>query len=129
MKKILCIVLALMLTLSLAACGGAGGSGIGGSNEVGKYYLHSMETEGMSIGREMFLAMGMTEEQLDEYMFIEITAPGKAIITMEGQTQEMEYDATSMWPVDEPDEKANCTIADGKITIEMEGSKVIFTKK
>ena len=129
MKKLLCIVLSLMLVLSLAACGGAGGSGIGGSNDVGKYYLHSMETEGMSVGREMFLAMGMTEEQLDEYMFIEITAPGKAIITMEGQTQEMEYDATSMWPVDEPDEKADCTIADGKITIEMEGSKVIFTKK
>ena len=129
MKKILCIVLALMLTLSLAACGGAGGSGIGGSNEVGKYYLHSMEAEGMTIGREMFTSLGMTEEQLDEYMFVEITAPGKAVITMEGETQEMEYDATSMWPVDEPDEKANCTIADGKITIEMEGSKVIFTKK
>ena len=129
MKKLLCIVLSLMLVLSLAACGGAGGSGIGGSNDVGKYYLHSMETEGMSVGREFFTAMGMTEEQLDEYMFIEITAPGKAIITMEGQTQEMEYDATSMWPVDEPDEKADCTIADGKITIEMEGSKVIFTKK
>lgn len=129
MKKILCIVLALMLTLSLAACGGAGGSGIGGSNEVGKYYLHSMETEGMTIGREMFTALGMTEEQLDEYMFVEITAPGKAIITIEGEAQEMEYDATSMWPVDEPDEKANCTIADGKITIEMEGSKVIFVKK
>lgn len=129
MKKILCIALALMLVVSLAACGAAGGSGVGGSNDVGKYYLHSMETEGGSFGREMFLAMGMTEEQLDEYMFIEITAPGKAIITMEGQTQEMEYDATSMWPVDEPDDKANCTIADGKITIEMEGSKVIFTKK
>lgn len=129
MKKILCIVLALMLTLSLAACGGAGGSGIGGSNEVGKYYLHSMETEGMTIGRETFTYLGMTEEQLDEYMFVEITAPGKAIITIEGEAQEMEYDATSMWPVDEPDEKANCTIADGKITIEMEGSKVIFAKR
>ena len=127
MKKILCIALALMLVLSLAACGGAGMNG--GSNEVGKYYLHSMETEGMSVGREFFTAMGMTEEQLDEYMFIEITAPGKATVTVEGETINMEYDATSMWPVDEPDEKANCTVADGKITLEMEGSKVIFTKK
>ena len=129
MKKILCIALALMLVLSLAACGGAGGSGVGGSNEVGKYYLQSMEAEGMSIGREFFTAMGMTEEQLDEYMFIEITAPGKATVTMEGETINMEYDATSMWPVDEPDEKANCTVADGKITLEIEGSKVIFAKK
>ena len=127
MKRFLCIALALMLVLSLAACGGAGMGG--GSNEVGKYYLHSMETEGMSVGREFFTAMGMTEEQLDEYMFIEITAPGKATMTMEGETMDMEYDGTSMWPVDEPDDKANCTIADGKITIEMEGSKVIFAKK
>ena len=127
MKKILCIALALMLVLSLAACGGAGMNG--GSNEVGKYYLQSMEAEGMSIGREFFTAMGMTEEQLDEYMFIEITAPGKATVTMEGETINMEYDATSMWPVDEPDEKANCTVADGKITLEIEGSKVIFAKK
>ncbi len=127
MKRFLCIALALMLVLSLAACGGAGLGG--GSNEVGKYYLEKMETEGMTIGREMFTSLGMTEEQLDEYMFIEITAPGKATVTMEGETVDMEYDATSMWPVEEPDEKANCTVANGKITLEIEGSKVIFAKK
>ena len=129
MKKFLCIALALMLVVSLAACGGAGGSGIGGSNEVGKYYFQSMEAEDMSFGREFFIAMGMTEEQLDEYLFIEITEPGKAIMISNGETAEMAYDGTSMWPVDEPDEKANCTIAGGKITIEAEGAKMVFVKK
>ena len=127
MKKILCIALALMLVLSLAACG-AGGSGIGGSNEVGKYYLHSMETEGMSIGREFFTAMGMTEEQLDEYMFIEITAPGKATVTVEGETVDMEYDATSMWPVDEPDAKVDLEVKGNTLTMESEGMIMVFKK-
>ena len=132
MKKILCAVLALMLVLSLAACGGAGLGGNGGTtaSNVGKYYFQSLEQEGMTIDRATLLSMGgMTDEQLDEYMCLEITAEGKAIMTSDGETQEMAYDATHMWPVDDPDEKANCTIANGKITIESEGTKMVFGKK
>ena len=125
MKRLLCVALALIMVLSLAACGGAGL----GSSAVGTYYLEKMEAEGMSIDRSYFTAMGLSEEELDEYMYIKITEAGKATVAMDGEVIEMEYDATSMWPVDEPDDKANCTIADGKITIEMEGNKVIFAKK
>jgi hypothetical protein len=121
MKKFLCVALAMMLVLSLAACGS--------SNEVGKYYFESMEAEGMSFGREYFTAMGMTEEQLDEYLFIEIKEPGKAVMISAGETAEVAYDGTSIWPVEEPDEKANCTIADGKITVEAEGATMVFVKK
>jgi hypothetical protein len=31
--------------------------------------------------------------------------------------------------VEEPDEKANCAIADGKITVEAEGATMVFVKK
>ncbi len=130
MKKILCVALALMLVLSLAACSMITDLLGGKSRNVGKYYFQSMEMEGMSINREALMSMGgMTEEELDEYMLIEITGEGKATMTSDGEVAEMAFDATHMWPIDDPEEKAAYTLKDGTLTITEDGLSLIFAKK
>lgn len=128
MKKILCIVLALMLTLSLAACGGAGA---GGNSNVGKYYFVSAEMDGVVLDRATYSSiLGIEEADLDMAMYIEITGEGTGIIFSAGNEKAMTYDATSMWPTDQPGDKVDCTITGGTLTLEAaDGTVMIFNKK
>jgi hypothetical protein len=130
MKKLLCIVLALMLTLSLAACGGAG-LGDNGSSNLGKYYFVSAEMGGVVLDRAAYSSiLGIEEADLDMAMYIEITGEGTGIIFSAGNEQEMTYDATSMWPTASPGDKVGCTIANGTLTLEAADDTVmIFNKK
>ena len=131
MKKLLCIVLALMLVLSLAACGGAGlgsdlgGTGLGGNqggnepaSKVGKYYIVSLEMDGQTLDRAGIAEnLGVDLENLDSVLCLEITAEGKAILEM-GGTNQMSYDATSIWPDEFPDEKASFSLSNGTAVID-----------
>ena len=130
MKKILCIVLALMLTLSLAACGGAG-LGDNDSGNLGKYYFVSAEMDGTVLDRTTYSQLlGVDEADLDMAMYIEITGESTGTIVSAGSEMEMSYDATSMWPTASPGDKVGCTIANGTLTLEAaDGTVMIFNKK
>lgn len=123
MKKLLCIVLALMLTLSLAACGGAGlGSDLGGGSgapvsNLGKYHIVKLEMDGEILDRAAIAEnIGVDLAELDSVLYLEITAEGKATLAM-GGTNAMSYDATDIWPDEFPDEKASFTLGNGTATI------------
>ena len=123
MKKLLCIVLALMLVLSLAACGGAGlGSDLGGNggapvSNLGKYHIVKLEMDGEVLDRAGIAEnLGVDLAQLDSVLYLEITAEGKATLAM-GGVNLMSYDATDIWPDDFPDEKASFTLGNGTATI------------
>ena len=123
MKKLLCLVLSLMLTLSLAACGGAGlGGDLGGGNgapvsNLGKYHIVKLEMDGEVLDRAGIAEnLGVDLAQLDSVLYLEITAEGKATLAM-GGVNLMSYDATDIWPDDFPDEKASFTLGNGTATI------------
>ena len=128
MKKFLCIALALMLVVARAACDSDSDS------IVGKYYFQEMVLGENVTKREDAAAQGMTEEQLDAILFFEITAEGKGILTSNGTTAEMEFDSNSIWPVEDPDEKAEFSLVNGVATIYLPGStadnvgKMVFKK-
>ena len=123
MKKLLCIVLALMLVLSLAACGGAGlGGNLGGNggapvSNLGKYHIVKLEMGGEVLDRAGIAEnLGVELAQLDSVLYLEITAEGKATLAM-GEANAMSYDATDIWPDEFPDEKASFTLGNGTATI------------
>ena len=129
MKKLLCVALALMLVLSLAACGGAGGGSSVGNN--GKYYFVSAEMDDVVLDRATYSSiLGIDEADLDMAMYIEITGENTGIIFSTGNAQPMTYDATSMWPTERPGDKVDCTIANGTIVLNAaDGTTMTFTRK
>lgn len=124
MKLALCLILVLSTVLCMAACGGDKDS------IAGKYIVYSMEMSGLTVEGEMLetalAASGMTVED----MYIQLNDDGTGTMTsMEGETSEMAYADGKIWSVDEPEEKVNFSVKGGKLTLEVEGIKMVFTKK
>ncbi len=117
LRMILATVLVLSLVLCLAACGDKG------VDISGKYTLVSMEAEGMTVEGEML------ESILGEMdMYVKLNRDGTGEMSVMGETAEMEYKNGKIWPVEEPDEKVDFTVEDGKLTLEVEGAKMVFQK-
>ncbi|MBE6980761.1 MAG: hypothetical protein E7437_00380 [Ruminococcaceae bacterium] len=124
LKLALCLVLVLCTCLCMVACGGDDEGSI-----AGKYVIYSMDDGSQTIKGDdlntILSAMGLTNES----MYIELNADGTAEMSVFGETAEMAYAAGKIWPVDEPDDKADFSVKDSKLTIEIEDTTMVFTKK
>ena len=124
MKLALCLILVLSTVLCMAACGGDDKDSI-----AGRYVVYSMDTEGMTIKGETLTAalsaMGMSADD----MYIQLNADGTGEMSVFGETAEMAYADGKIWSIDEPEEKVDFTVSGGKLTLEVEGNKMVFTKK
>ena len=123
MKLTLCLILVLSTVLCMAACGGDKNS------IAGKYVVYSMDSNGMTIKGDTLTAalsaMGMT---IDD-MYIQLNDDGTGKMSVFGETADMAYADGKIWPVEEPEEKVSFTVSGGKLTLEVEGNKMVFTKK
>ena len=115
------ILLALVLVLSVAACGKSDFS----KNFVGTWEITAVEAEGMTVSGDMLAQFGMTgllELKADKTLTIEILEEDATVGKWEAK------DATTL-SVSIEEDTVECVLADGKLTMEIEEVKMIFTKK
>ena len=113
MKRIFTIsvaaVMALLMVLSLTACG---------NSTLGYYKLTSAEASGMSFDSSTLAAVGMDKG------YILLKEDGKAKLSAAGQEQELTYDDKNFTA---GSESIPYTLKDGVITMEKDGTKLVFT--
>ena len=133
MKKLLSLLLALAMVFTLAACGGKSDSKKKDKEEeedgiAGKYMLVSVEVDGEEMDEE---------DMLDEYgegSYIEIDEDGTAVMKIDGEKMDMEWEDDEIWPEDDEDEKFALDINEKKgiVTITIEENAeitMIFEKE
>lgn len=109
-SSILCAALILSMLLTLAGCGNAG-----------HYVLKEVSYGGITISAE--------EAGLDpDDCYIDLKANGTAVMYMDGEENDMEWEDGEIWAVGEEDEKADFEIDDGELILEIEGMEMIFEK-
>ena len=117
----LTILLVLVLALSVTACGKSDFS----KNFVGTWEITAVEAEGMTVSGDMLAQFGMTgllELKADKTLTIEILEEDATVGKWEAK------DATTL-SVSIEEDTVECVLADGKLTMEIEEVKMIFTKK
>lgn len=120
-KILVCLALVLSLALCLAACGKDSSSG---SNSIaGKYNFVSMEMDGEKITAADLAALGGEVE-----MYVRLDSDGTGIMYSEGTTEDMVYADGKIWPVSEPEEKADFTVKGNTLTITQDGMTMTFKK-
>ena len=115
------ILLVLVLVLSATACGKSDFS----KNFVGSWEITGVEAEGMTISGEMLAQFGMVGEmelRANNTLTIEILEEDAT----EGKWEAKDAAKISI-TIDE--DTVECALADGKLTMEIEGVKMVFTKK
>ena len=122
MKRIIAVLLVLMVSVAaLAACGGSGGSGL-----TGKYNLVSLTEDGHTVTAEQFAEMGL---RADEF-YLEFVDSSKFNMVVFGDKNEGTYKldnkAITLTVDGEP---AQATIDGNKITLDADGSVMVFEKK
>ena len=93
---------------------------------TGTYYFYSM-----TMGDTTYYLSDLEAELGDDaktYIYIEITDHDSAVMYSNGESEEMAFDGSYMWPLSEPDDIAECTIEYGVITITTEGYELILEK-
>ena len=116
-KIALCVLTALILAMSLCACGGA----------AGHYALTSIEIDGTTID-----VAQMREVLGDGEMYLELNRDGTAFLNMEilgdSEILEMEWADGYIWAAGDESSKVPFML-DGKVlTMEQDGQKLVFTK-
>ena len=120
-KILVCLALVLSLTLCLAACGKDSSSG---SNSIaGKYNFVSMEMGGEKITAADLAALGGEVE-----MYVRLDGDGTGIMYSEGTTEDIVYADGKIWPVSEPEEKADFTVKGNTLTITEDDTTMTFKK-
>jgi len=117
-KRGICLALVLVTVLCLTACSGV----------PGRYKIDRVESEGVVMEGETlqsFLSMaGMSADD----MYIELRDDGTGTMCVFEETMEIRYADGQIWTEDAPDEKISFDVSGGKLTIEMEGTKMVFKK-
>jgi hypothetical protein len=129
MKKNLNILVALILTLSLALIAGCSSGGTSSSALSGKYTIVSMEQDGEEM-LEMFRMIGVNPDGI----YIEFSGENKFSMMMtfmgeeEATTGTYEVNGKNIILSADGDDIPG-TIDGNKITMEQDGTKMIFEKK
>ena len=125
--KLISLLMTLMLVLALAACGGSSGGGAAADDpNLGLYKMSSL----MGFSLEEYAEMlEITEEEAADSMTLELKADGKADMTIDGDVQTLDWsvegDAITLT---DGEESLEGTLADGVITLDIEGMEIVFTK-
>lgn len=120
LKIALCLILVLSTALCLVACGD--------DSITGKYTIYSVDDGTKTIkGDELETILSVIGITTDS-MYIELNDDGTAEMSVFGETAEMAYADGKIWPTNNPDEKATFTVDGDKLTIEIEGSTMVFKK-
>lgn len=122
MKKSIAIFMALAIVLCLAGCGGGSKDPV----QVGTWKMVSMVQGGVTVNATQLETLGVTGTLI-------LTADKKAsmdiagIVSVTDGTWEAKGDTGVTITFE--GESQDATIADGKLTIEQEGAKVVFEKE
>ena len=124
--KLISLLMTLMLVLALAACGGSSGGAAADDPNLGLYKMSSL----MGFSLEEYAEMlEITEEEAADSMTLELKADGKADMTIDGDVQTLDWsvegDAITLT---DGEESLEGTLADGTITLDIEGMEIVFTK-
>lgn len=112
--KLLCVAMVLCMLLTLAACGNAG-----------KYVLSAAKIDGEKYDADELEEIGLDPEDC----YIELKADGTGEVSLFGDEEDIEWKGNEMWPEDDEDDVQEFDIDGKELTIEMDGQKLIFTKK
>lgn len=125
--KTISLVLILMLAVSLAACGG-------GSKYAGTYKLESIETAGISMNVDEFLAQMAPGEDVDFSITLTIKDGGTCKLDANAMGESQSSEGT--WKENGSDtldltiegDTQQATYKDGKISMDFEGVKIVLAK-
>jgi len=121
MKKAFFAILALMLIVCLASCGGD-------AEEIGSYDLESMTEDGTTMTlkelKDMYDAYGVA---FPEFSLV-LNKDGTGKMTVAGETQNINWDAKAK-TMSHDNETINYTFKDNKITLSEDGTSLVFVKK
>ena len=119
MKKFLALTLALVMALSLVACGGGAPASMKGTSwSVSKVSANGMEIEGEMLASMGFeITINFTSDS--EYTMEALGESIDGTYTLSGNTLTLTVGSDSQ----------DCTLSGNSFTMEEDGSKVVFTKK
>lgn len=124
--KIVSVLLAFMLVLALAACGGSSGGAAADDPNLGVYKLSSL----MGFSLEEYAKMlEITPEEAADSMTLELKSDGKADMTIDGETQTLDWSLNGdALTLTDGQESLEGTLTDGAITLNIEGMEMTFAK-
>lgn len=125
--KIISLLLTLMLVLALAACGGSSGGGTAADDpNLGMYKLSNI----MGFSLEEYAEMlEITPEEAADSMTLELKSDGKADMVIDGDAQTLDWSVTDgTLTLTDGQESLEGTVADGVITLDIEGMEIVFAK-
>ena len=127
MKKIIALVLALVLAMSMAACGGETAttpvkeeSGLPQSS-TGRYEIEKITWEdGTEATGDLLTVVGDC--------YIELYSDNTALLCLYGVRMDMEFDSNSMWRVGSSFSDYDFSVKDGRATLVDADTTYIFVK-
>ena len=133
LTKILCLLMAICMMLCFTACDEDDDDKKSSKSIAGTYQFYEMTQDGETITKadleEQLEAAGMADAiDMDEFCYLELNKDGTGTLILMGEEMEMEYDDEYIWPVDEADEKVEYTFKNGKLTMEQDGTELVFKK-
>lgn len=122
LKLALCLILVLGTLFCMTACGEDN------AKIAGTYTLYSMEDdgtlyEGTQLDDELS-AVGMTRSD----MYVTLKADGTGEMYVMGMGGEISFEDGKMWPTNKPENKIAFSVSGNKLTLNIEGAKLVFEK-
>ncbi len=136
MKRILPILLALLL---LTACGKKTSAPAATQTEPAstqaylpeRYYFYSMTADGQTQTVEDFAAIAEANDETfnDSAMYFVLNDDGTALLSLDGETREMQWRNGQLWESEAPDQTVRFTHSDSVVTMDYEGVTLEFRKR
>lgn len=136
MKRILPILLALLL---LTACGKKTSAPVATQTEPAstqtylpeRYYFYSMTADGQTQTAEDFAAIAKANDETfnDSAMYFVLHEDGTALLSLDGETREMQWRNGQLWETEAPDQTVHFTHSDSVVTMDYEGVTLEFRKR